>query len=87
MQHVNELRAAVSTSAPRLHALSDRSALRSTPGKWSAREIIGRLVDSATNNYERFVRAQTEDHFSSTETTSKTGFASVTTRMRTGTTW
>jgi DinB superfamily len=67
MQHVAELRAAVGTFAPRLHALSDRSALRPAPGKWSAREIIGHLVDSATNNYERFVRAQAEDHFSLTE--------------------
>jgi len=66
MQHVDELRAAVSASAPRLHALSDRSARRPGPGKWSAREIIGHLVDSATNNYQRFVGAQTEDHFTLT---------------------
>jgi DinB superfamily len=67
MQHVVELRAVVSASAPRLQALSHRSALRAAPGKWSAREILGHLVDSATNNYERFVRAQAEDHFSVTE--------------------
>jgi DinB superfamily len=66
MQHVIELRAAVGSFAPRLDALSDRSALRPAPGKWSAREIIGHLVDSATNNYERFVRAQIEDHFTPT---------------------
>jgi len=66
MEHVADLRAAVSAAALKLHALSDRSALRSAPGKWSAREIIGHLVDSATNNYERFIRAQTEDHFTVT---------------------
>lgn len=28
------------------------------PGKWSAKEIIGHLIDSASNNHGRFVRAQ-----------------------------
>ncbi|MFT5690607.1 MAG: hypothetical protein ACI8PQ_003464 [Planctomycetota bacterium] len=27
-------------------------------GKWSAREVLGHLVDSATNNQRRFVEAQ-----------------------------
>ncbi|HEU4649175.1 MAG TPA: DinB family protein [Gemmatimonadales bacterium] len=31
---------------------------RPAPGKWSASEIIGHLVDSATNNHRRFVVAQ-----------------------------
>jgi len=29
--------------------------------KWSKKEIIGHLIDSATNNHHRFVRAQFED--------------------------
>lgn len=28
------------------------------PGKWSKKEILGHLIDSATNNHHRFVRAQ-----------------------------
>ena len=28
------------------------------PGKWSKKQIIGHLIDSATNNHHRFVRAQ-----------------------------
>lgn len=28
------------------------------PGKWSRKEILGHLVDSATNNHGRFVRMQ-----------------------------
>ncbi len=28
------------------------------PGKWTPREIIGHLIDSASNNHQRFVRAQ-----------------------------
>src|SRR5262249_7171602 len=31
------------------------------PGKWSPREVIGHLVDSASNNHQRFVRAQLQD--------------------------
>lgn len=31
------------------------------PGKWSKKEILGHLIDSATNNHQRFVRGQFED--------------------------
>lgn len=31
------------------------------PGKWSKKEILGHLIDSATNNHQRFIRAQYED--------------------------
>ena len=30
-------------------------------GKWSPREIIGHLIDSASNNHQRFVRASFQD--------------------------
>lgn len=30
------------------------------PNKWSKKEIIGHLIDSATNNHHRFVRGQYE---------------------------
>lgn len=32
-----------------------------SPNKWSRKEIIGHLVDSATNNHQRFIRGQFED--------------------------
>jgi hypothetical protein len=32
-----------------------------SPGKWSKKEIIGHLIDSATNNHHRFIRIQYED--------------------------
>ena len=32
-----------------------------TPDRWSIAEVIGHLVDSACNNHQRFVRAQTTD--------------------------
>jgi len=31
---------------------------RSAPGKWSRKEILGHLIDSASNNHQRFVRTQ-----------------------------
>ena len=32
-----------------------------SPNKWSKKEIIGHLIDSATNNHQRFVRGQFEN--------------------------
>jgi len=50
---------AVERATPRLMAMSDAdSAHRPGPGKWSPREVIGHLIDSASNNHQRFVRAQ-----------------------------
>jgi DinB superfamily len=56
-----ELRETVNTAAPKLLALGDASAARPAAGKWSPREIIGHLVDSAMNNYGRIVRGQLQD--------------------------
>lgn len=36
-------------------------AYKPMPEKWSKKEILGHLIDSATNNHHRFVRAQFED--------------------------
>jgi len=31
------------------------------PGKWSKKQILGHLIDSATNNHQRFIRIQFEN--------------------------
>ncbi len=31
------------------------------PGKWSRKEVLGHLIDSAANNHHRFVKAQFTD--------------------------
>jgi DinB superfamily len=32
------------------------------PNKWSKKEILGHLIDSATNNHQRIIRGQFEHH-------------------------
>ena len=45
-----------------LHNISETEySFKSTPEKWSKKEILGHLIDSATNNHHRIVRAQFED--------------------------
>lgn len=39
----------------------DEMSLKPLSGKWSKKEILGHLIDSATNNHQRFVRGQFEE--------------------------
>jgi hypothetical protein len=57
------LRAAIESASLRLAAISDADAAKAAAlGKWSPKQIIGHLIDSASNNHQRFVRANfTED--------------------------
>ena len=49
----------VDREATRLRSLKPAEASASrAPGKWSRKEILGHLIDSAANNHQRFVRAQ-----------------------------
>jgi hypothetical protein len=36
----------------------DTAAHKPAPNRWSKKEILGHLIDSAANNHQRFVRAQ-----------------------------
>jgi uncharacterized damage-inducible protein DinB len=57
-----DLANAVDQALPALRALGDDvTGRRPVPGKWSPREIIGHLIDSASNNHQRFVRASFQD--------------------------
>jgi hypothetical protein len=61
-EYVHELERAVHRATVDLRAISDdQSATPPAPGKWSPREIIGHLIDSASNNHQRFVRGQLQD--------------------------
>jgi hypothetical protein len=57
--YVMELSEAIDRATPLLKQMSDEESRRPPrPGKWCPREIIGHLIDSASNNHQRFVRAQ-----------------------------
>jgi hypothetical protein len=46
-------------ASQRLTKISDaHGEERLAPGKWSKKEILGHLIDSASNNHQRFVRTQ-----------------------------
>lgn len=59
---LNRLQHLLNTIPEKLRAISDADfSYKPAPEKWSKKEIIGHLIDSATNNHHRFVRAQFED--------------------------
>ena len=54
-----ELRQTVDAAVVKLRSIADvQSARPLAPGKWSPKQVIGHLIDSAANNHQRFVRAQ-----------------------------
>jgi hypothetical protein len=40
----------------------DQASAKANPKKWSKKEILGHLIDSAANNHQRFVRMQIENN-------------------------
>lgn len=59
---LGEFKDTLSEATPRLLAISEQqSEIPRAEDKWSAKQIIGHLIDSATNNHQRFVRAQFTD--------------------------
>ncbi len=52
----------LNTVPPLLYKMEESEfSLKPSPEKWSKKEILGHLIDSAANNHQRFVRAQFED--------------------------
>ena len=59
---IEDFRQTVEEAAHRLMLISEEQS--QTPrgqGKWTAKEIVGHLIDSAANNHQRFVLAQFTD--------------------------
>jgi DinB superfamily len=60
-----ELIATLNTAAAQLAQISEADSEKfPAPGKWSPKQIIGHLIDSASNNHQRFVRIQFQDGLS-----------------------
>jgi hypothetical protein len=58
--HFEEL---LKTVPKRLVDLADDAVShKPAPNRWSKKEILGHLIDSAANNHQRFVRAQSTPH-------------------------
>lgn len=54
-----DLAAVLDAELPKLTAIREgRAGEPIAAGKWSRKQVIGRLIDSAFNNQQRFVRAQ-----------------------------
>lgn len=52
----------IDTALPLLQAIGEETAsTKPQPGKWSYKEIIGHLIDSACNNQQKFVRCIMQD--------------------------
>jgi uncharacterized damage-inducible protein DinB len=59
MKELSEkLLAAVDSAEPRLRKISAAETTKPIlSGGWSTRQVVGHLIDSASNNHQRFVRA------------------------------
>ena len=61
-QFLADFRETIVGATERLNGITpEESRLKRGPDDWAPIEILGHLVDSATNNHQRFVRAQFTD--------------------------
>lgn len=60
---LSRLQEIVDTIPERLRKISlEQFSSKSGPDRWSKKQIVGHLIDSATNNHHRFIRSQFEDN-------------------------
>jgi hypothetical protein len=53
-----QIKSLISRVEPQLSRMNhDEMGFKPDPDKWSKKEILGHLIDSAANNHQRFVRA------------------------------
>ena len=59
----NELRDLISAFGQKLRQLDDAEiSVRPRPDKWARKEVLGHLIDSASNNQQKFVRMMAQPH-------------------------
>ena len=57
----NDLRRIIEDVIPQLNQINDEdSSIIPAPSKWSKKQILGHLIDSASNNQQKFVRTMAE---------------------------
>lgn len=62
MHFIGEFITALNLSGdPLLEITDEQASQKPAPGKWTKKEILGHLIDSASNNHKRFVLAQYTD--------------------------
>ena len=62
IETINRLTHLCEVMSDKLKSISDNEfSIKTAPGKWSKKEILGHLTDSAMNNIHRFVRTQYEN--------------------------
>jgi len=62
---VSALASVVAHALPLLSAIpEDAASKKPAPNKWSKKEILGHLIDSAANNHQRFMRLQLQAEIS-----------------------
>ena len=62
---MDEFANTIKIASERLMRITEaQSAQFPAPGKWSKKQILGHLIDSAANNHQRFVRVQLTDELS-----------------------
>ena len=61
-QIADDLKATVQRAVHQFRALRTATVShRPSPDRWTIKEVLGHLIDSAANNHQRFVRAQFTD--------------------------
>ena len=62
---ITALASVLERALPQLSAIPDDVAsIKPAPDKWSKKEILGHLIDSAANNHQRFLRLQLQPELS-----------------------
>lgn len=61
-EFLDEMRSKIDIFQKKISGLTEETAShKPTPDRWSIKQVIGHLIDSAANNHQRFIRLQNED--------------------------
>jgi hypothetical protein len=58
---IEELSAIIERAAPLLRGISEEQSRERVDDQWTMKEVLGHMIDSASNNQHKWVRGQLED--------------------------